>query len=192
MSSSINVYAVPVAHLKQVIGSRDQTIIDAIAAAQSRFLASIDDIDDEGEIQCAAAVADLVNGTIKEDVSSYLYGYAFEAICAQIGKPLQNICPIAGVSEWIEGVDALLESHGIPVRLATLVFAGSPISIPEPDEYPFIGHWPADKIAESLEAFRSLNLAAVDKDMAETLSLLRIWLDEAGKIPAASVIGFLS
>ncbi len=193
MSSTISVYAVSLDRLKQVVGSGDQGMIDAIVDARQDFLSTIDDIDDEAEFTCADAVADLVNGETTEDVAGYLYGYALEAICAYIGEELPNICGIAGgATAWMKEVDSLLESKGVPVRLNTLVFGGSPIPIPEPDDAPFIGEWSASDVPPALAAFRSLNLIGVDDEMAETFAQIRGWLDEAAKRPGVSIIGFLS
>jgi hypothetical protein len=192
MSSAINAYAVPLDRLKQVVGSGDQATIDAIVAGHKAFLSSIDDIDDEATITCADAVADLVNGEIVENVPGYLYGYGLEAICAHIGEELPNICPIARATAWIKGVDALLESKGVSVRLTTLVFGGSPVPIPEPDDYPGIGEWSASEVPAALAALRSLDLTGVDEEMAETFAQIRGWLEEAAKRPGVSIIGFLS
>lgn len=64
--------------------------------------------------------------------------------------------------------------------------------IPEPDDYPFIGQWPAARVPAALVAFRSLDLTGIDEEMAETLPLIRAWLEAAAKTPGAAVIGFLS
>lgn len=121
MSSGINVYAVPTARLNEVIGSRDRGTIGAIIAGQQSFLSGIDDIDGDAEMSCADAVTDLVNGERSEGGPGYLYGYALEAICAHVGDELPNICPISGTSEWIDAVDAFLESNNVPLRLNDLV-----------------------------------------------------------------------
>ena len=192
MSSGINVYAVTLERLKQVVGSRDQAAIDAIVKGHEDFLSSIDDIDEEAELTCADAVAELINGDLSEDAPGYLYGYAVEAICSHVGEELPNVCPIAGASDWIEEVDALLEDKGIPVRLNGLVYGGSPVSIPEPDDYPFIGKWTTDELASAKTAFESADLTNVDPEMAETLQQMRGWIEAAAKKPGVSIVGFLS
>jgi hypothetical protein len=192
MSSGINVYAVPIERLKQLVGSRDLGTIDAIVEGHEEFLSSIDDIDEEAELTCADAVAQLLNGELSEDAPGYLYGYAVEAICSHVGETLPNICPIAGASDWIEEVDALLERKGIPVRLNALLYGGSPVPIPEPDDYPFIGKWTAAELAAAKSAFESADLTDVDPEMAETLQQMRDWVEAAAKKPGASLVGFLS
>lgn len=192
MSSAINVYAVSLERLKEVVGSRDQAMIDAIVEAHEDFLDSIDEIDEDLELTCADAVAKLINGELSEEVPGYLYGYAIEAICAHIGEELPNICPIAGASDWIEEVDALLERKGIPVGLNQLVYGGAPVPIPEPDDYPFIGKWTPTELPAAKAAFAGADLTDVDPEMAETMQQIRNWVEAGAKEPTVAVIGFLS
>ena len=192
MSYAINVYAVSVERLKEIAGSRDKAMLDAILAKQASFLSTIDDIDDEMEMTCADALSKMINGQISHDDPGYLYGYALESLCAQVGVELPNICPISDVGEWIEEVDAILETGSVPIRVSDLVNSGSPVPIPTPDDFPFIGFWLADEIPAALAALRSLPLAGLADEMAETLAQIRGWLEEAAITPGASVIGFNS
>ena len=192
MSSAINVYALRLDQLTQLLGSRNASAIRTINEAHSYFLSNVDAIDDQAGMTCAQAVAELINGESSKDGPGYLYGYALEAVCAHVGRELPNICPIAGASSWIEEVDAFLESKGIPIRLSKLVQWGSPVPIPEPDDYPSIGYWSSDEIPPSIRAFAAADLSGAENDMVETLSQLRSWLQSAAKDPQAMVIGFLS
>lgn len=192
MSSGINVYLVDIERLKQAIGSGDQSLIDAIVKETRGFLSTIDDIDDEAELTCADAVAELINGQISEDVPGYLYGYALEAICAHLGEELPNVAQIAGASEWMEEVDQILERKGISVRFNGLVYHGSPVPIPEPDDYPFIGQWTAAQVAAAVPAFRAADLSDLDAEMAETIRQMCAWAEAAASQPGSSIVGFLS
>ena len=192
MSSSINVYAVPLERLSRVIGSRDQGLIDAIAESHEDFLSSIDDIDDEAETTCADAVADLINGETSDDAPGYLYGYALEAICSHVGEELPNISAISRASDWIEEVDRILERKRIPARLSGLVYGGSPVPIPEPDDYPFIGQWTPAEILAAATAFQTADLTDLDHATADTLQQVRRWAVAAAKKPDTSILGFLS
>jgi hypothetical protein len=192
MSVGLNVYAVSLERLKQIVGSRDQAMIDAIVEGHEDFLSSIDDICKDAELTCVDVVAELINGELSENTLCYLYGYAFEAICSHVAEELPNICPISGASDWIEEVDALLEGKDIPIRLNELVFGGSPVPIPEPDDYPSIGKWTAAELAAARVAFEATDLTDVEPDMAETLQQIRDWVAVASKKPGAAVVGFLS
>ena len=52
MSSSINVYVVSTARLKQVVGSGDSGLVEAIINDQEDFLSRTDNIDDDTEFAC--------------------------------------------------------------------------------------------------------------------------------------------
>src|SRR5688572_30061782 len=173
MGSAINVCAVPLGRLREIVGSRDRAVIDAVVEGQADFLQSIDDIDEETEMSCAEAVAERVNGEVSEGGPGYLYGYALEAICWHVGEELPNMGPISGASDWIEEVDGVLEGKGIPVRLSELVYGGSPVEIPEPDDYPGIGEWSAEQVAAARAAFAGAELGDLDEEMREMLGQIR-------------------
>jgi hypothetical protein len=191
MSSGIDVYAVSIERLNQLAGSRDPDLVGAVIEQQHDFLESIDALDEEGQMSCAHALAEVVNGEISGEMPGYLYGYAVKALCAHVGKELPGISPIARGSEWIEEIDGLLTSRQIPLQLSTLVYGGSPLEIPQRDDYPFIGSWAAEEIPAALEAFRALDTAALDPEMAETLVQMRTWLEAAAATPGTSLVGFL-
>jgi hypothetical protein len=192
MSSSIYVYLVSTAQLKQGVGSGDGGLLSAIIIDQDDFLARIDEIDEEAEFICAEAVADLIHGRTQEECPEYLYGYALEAICAQVGKELANICPIVRASDWINDIDAQLVAAGVPVSLEMLVFGGSPVPIPTPEDYPCIGTWPAEKIPTALAAMNALDLSSFDDETETTFDQIKEWLKAAATKPGSSLIGFLS
>jgi hypothetical protein len=198
MSSAIRVYAVSLERLKRVVGSGDQRLIDVIREVHAERLSSVDWIGrrDEGRMTCAEAVADLVYGGTPRG-PGYLYGHALEVICAQIGIMLTDIGPVSRAAHWVEDVDAVLERMRVPIRLLTLLFGGSPVPIRTPlddptMDGPSIGRWEAGEIAAALAAMRSADLADVDREMAETLRMIRGWLERAARLPDASIIGFLS
>ena len=85
-----------------------------------------------------------------------------------------------------------MQTKGLPLRLSTLVYGGSPIHIPEPDDYPCIGCWSADNVAAALKAFESLDTSALDPGIAETLAQMHGWLKEAAKSQGTALMGFLS
>ena len=122
----------------------------------------------------------------------YLYGYALEAICIRLGQDLPEISGICGVSAWVDEVDAILISQGVPVGLTDLIFGSYPVEIPRPDDYPFIGSWPPRVICEALRASRGVALAGMNPEMADTVGQVRVWLEAAAVDAAYGLIGFLS
>ncbi len=192
MSSTLNVYAVSMSQLKQVLGSANQALIDAIFASEGDWLESINDIDDEAGFSCEDAIGFLIHGAINQECPGYLYGYGLEVICAHIGTRLPEISGISGAYDWIQEVDAVLNEHGVPISLNDLVYTGSPVPIPQPDDYPVIGKWDAHTIAPALDAMRSIDLSQLDYDAKSTLVQMQGWLEATLKTPDRCVIGFLS
>jgi len=187
MGSTLDVYAISLERLTQAAGSGDQSLIAAIKTSQGDFLASVDEINDEAGFTCAEALAELVNGGISQRELGYLYGYAVKAICMHLGKELSGAGPFSRISGWTEEVDASLKAHGIPLAIDDVLYAGSPVRIPEPDDYPFIGHMTPDIVAPTLAAFQAQPAAADNED----LLLIRGWLEEAAKIPGGALVSFI-
>lgn len=192
MSSALHVYAVSIEELHKALGSGDEELIAQILECQEDFLQTIDEIDDEAEFSCAEAVGELIRGELNEDAPRYFYGYALEAICFQLGDELPNICPISRASTWIEEVDVLLKHFGIPVRLLQLIHGGSPVRIPEPDDYPYIGSWTSAEVTAAKAAFAGYDSTDIRPDMEATLQQIRGWVEAAAKRPGNAVVGFLS
>jgi hypothetical protein len=191
VSSSISVYAVSLEKLTSVVDSRDTQLVSTIAAQQANFLERVDEINDEAELSCLDALKHLVNGDELNESHGYLYGYALEALCMQLGAELPNISGISGAGEWIEKTDSMLARHQVPLSLSTLVYGGSPIQIPQPDDYPFIGSWPVREIASALSVLERIDKNALDPEMAETFGQLEGWMTAALERGSA-IIGFLS
>jgi hypothetical protein len=192
MSSSINVFVVDLDQLRGAIASGDKELVEAICQDQESFLATIDDIDDEAELKCGEAVAHLICGTPSDEYPGYLYGYALEAICRQVGRELENICPICGAGDWLEEVDKALQDQRVPIALSTLVYGECPVKIPTPGDYPFIGSWPHQSILPALTALQWLEMFGLDREMTQTFQQIRSWLADAATTPGQSIVGFLS
>ncbi len=194
MSSTLNIYAVAFDRLKQVPGSGDRRLAEAIGADLEYFLSQVDELRDEEEPapSCREAVAQILEGAPLAPHLGYLYGYALEAICAHLGRELPNVPAISRASAWIDGVDEFLRGNGVPVRLSGLVYGGCPVDIPPPDDYPCIGSWPPPVIPGALAAIRRVGLAGVGYDTAETITRVRGWLEAAAADPGVGLIGFLS
>lgn len=189
MSSSITVYAVSLDRLRQLIGSRDQSFVDEVHRSMKRFLSRVDEIDDEAELKCGEAVAELIHDRLS-DGPGYLYGYALKAICATAGTELPNIPQITDATGWIDEIDKLLTRLDVPLRMKSLVFRGSPVPIPEPDDYPCLGFWTEAEIAAALPALRALNPDDAGEE-SDTLIQIREWIAKTASTHHA-IVGFLS
>lgn len=191
MSYCLTVYAVSVEHLQRVLGSRDEKLIQRIAEENDYFFSRIDEIDDEAGLSCADALTQMIRGEVSDDAPGYLYGYALKAICAAVGSELPAIYDIVGTGDWSDEVDQALKQAGAPVRLTQLMYGGSPVPIPEPDDFPSIGNWSPAQVQAASAALKIADLAG-DTEMAHTLRQIQGWSDIACNQPQTSLIGFLS
>ena len=199
LSYQIDVYVVSLERIYQVLGSRDEKFIKAVLTDQAWFLSNVDDWcefhrerDPNRVIAMAReAVSQLINGDDISQRPSFVYGYAFQAICAQLGRTLTGFYSISGAFGWIEAIDAQLAQLDAPLRLNALVFDHPSVEIPNDDGHPFIGEWPARDIVAGLDALRTVDMTKIDGETAETFAEILVWLEETAKTPGASLIGFL-
>ncbi len=200
MSATLNVYAISFERLRRVPGSRDSALVGAIGAELEDFLGQIDrlrdDPDEDEEADevptCLEAVGQIVDGAPLLSHLGYLYGYAFEAICAHLGRELPGISGIVGTWDWAGEVDEVLRGGGMPVGLNDLIFGRCPIQIPAPDDVPCLGSWPPEVIPGALQAIRSLDLDGLDPEMTDTIAQVRRWLEAAAEEPGLGLVGVLS
>lgn len=194
MGSTFRVYAVPFGRLKRVPGSRDRALADAIAVEHADRFADVDDLADEEEDvpTCREALDRLVDGEIRADDPGYVYGYVLEAVCSHLGRELEGVSGISGASGWIDPVDTFLRSRGFPLELVGLVFGACPVEFPTPDDAPYIGSWPPEAIPAALESIRAVDESGEDFDVAETVGLIRRWLEAAAEEPDCGIVGVLS
>jgi hypothetical protein len=194
MSSTLSVYVISFDRLKNVRGSRDRGLVEAIGAELEYFLSQVDELRDEDEDvpTCRDAVAQIVEGAPLAAHLGYLYGYALEAICAHLGRELPGVSSISRAAAWIDEVDEFLAGKGIPIGLSNLVFGVCPVDIPTPDDHPSIGSWPPHVIPGALEAIRRADLAGSDDGTTETIAQVRGWLEVAAGDPEEGLMGFLS
>jgi hypothetical protein len=200
MSYSLTVYAVPMPKLLAVSGSRDVELIEQ-AQACSFVADQIDemiarhneDSDEEGQITIsfADAAAQLVNGEVPPDAphfAGFVYGYAFEWICAALGQCLDND-HVPGLH--FEKVDEFLEKGRVGLRLLDLTCAGTPLDFPEPDDWPSIGWWSPEQIAKAVRPLAELPLDGAKVSIARCVEQIRAWVAEALEIEDAGLIGFV-
>jgi hypothetical protein len=201
MSTAVNVYSVPVDGLRAVPGSKNKKLLAAVRKQKS-FLQMIDDIadpDDEDETPptCAEAVAQIINGDKMDDRFGHVYGYAYEAICAELGAEAEpHWWSIVGAGAWFEQIDKALQTLGFPVQVTCLLYQGALIEIPDPDTYPGLGWWTADEIAAAVPVLDRLDLekmaaktAEKVKPVADAFFAIRAWITLAASRPGDWLIG---
>lgn len=119
------------------------TPLEEVLADASERLLDLDEQlveeDDENDIPHEQALRELFTGNITANDYGSRYGWAFETPCNYLGTDLSNQsfspCPI----EWYGQLDECFASADLDLRFDILVNNCS-IEMPEPDDWPMIGH----------------------------------------------------
>ena len=197
MSYALVVYSVPLDELRSVFNSHDNELLEAIESEDAGFLAETDEIfqdhRDDGPFTCLGAIAQIINGEKFRTSWDGLYVYAFEAICRALGGELDNRAfqpPIRW--EWIETVDESLVKIGFPLRVSQLAVGGCPIDIPHNAGIPAVGWWSPQDMRAVHPTLDGVLLDGVDADIAEAVTNIRSWLDEARQSDQVCLVGIYS
>jgi hypothetical protein len=109
------------------------------------------------------------------------YGYVLEMLCLHFGEYLPNGNFTGMRSSWADTVDLGLARAGVPeeqLRLAHhLMGRGSPIPIPEPADFPFIGYLRGAEVGPALAAVGAANLDTLDPNVRDAINEVRGWLE---------------
>lgn len=128
MSYTVQFYLVDLEELKQVLGSRDLSLLDHL---------DIDEEDEDGQRR----VQELIDGSSLNDNDGSEYGYALEKIVEGMG------CEWVSVEEFED-----LRFGEFSGPLEWIVDSGPPLALPESDDFPYVGFRELDDIKEDLAA----------------------------------------
>src|SRR5436309_558567 len=120
MSSAMEVYLIPLARMRSLLGSGRRDVLAQVIEENGDFLADLDQefedqFEDEEPLTMEGAVTHLLDGGPYRDGAEALYLFAFEALCAAVGETLDNGAfqvPIRW--EYVEAVDQRLELIEFP------------------------------------------------------------------------------
>jgi hypothetical protein len=182
MGYGISAYAVRLAEVERVFGSRDA---DLYAKLLDEFDHEFDsdecDEDDEDEPTLAEALREMIEGEPMREWYGHKYGYALEILCRNYGKWLPNSEFTAMRNEWIDEVDRGLIESGIPEETLGvgrhITFRGSPVVIPRPEDWPSIGFLKLAEIIPALRALEVADLTALNREVKDSIEQLRGWLE---------------
>lgn len=175
MSYCVHPFAVRLEDVESLLGSNDLSLIPAL---KSEFPSYFEDPawDDDPDLTREAALADLLAGNQLNPYYGDFYGSALELLCWHTGEFLSNRHWSYMHFNWFETVDDALRAAGVPFSLTShLFFRGSPISIPEPGDFPGIGYILNGEIATTM---KTLGKPLFDADMQVRTSVMevRLWL----------------
>ena len=193
MSHGITPFAVSLPQIRKVIGSRSKSVLlqlreefeDELQEDREAVEEANADDDFDPELSLEEALKHLIMDEERWDYEGAQYGFAVEMLCQFFGEFLPND-HWAGIKlSWAETVsDAILEA-GVPNETFSifdhLIYRGSPISIPDIEDFPYIGYVTFSEIPNILDSFTEKRIEAIKHDDATeirtSLAQVREWLE---------------
>jgi hypothetical protein len=202
MSTAVYVYSVPADRLRAIPGFNDKQLLDYVSELEG-FFETIDEIradfdeEEEQPPECEQAYRQIVKGQPYTEAFGYVYGYAYEAICMAIGTETEpSWTQIARSYDWFKDIDRALAELKIKLKVTDLLYRGPLIDIPRPDDFPALGWWTADEVAEAARVFQSFDLSKVGKKtakkvkpVADAIEDIRSWITVAAGRAGEWLIG---
>jgi hypothetical protein len=108
-----------------------------------------DDDDEDDEPSLGRTVGDLILGRKRVEWAGFQYGYALEQLCSYFGK-------IPEGDNWCGVRWEIMEATGADVLL---VSSGSPVQLPEIDDFPTIGFLSAQEVQKAVQSIGPEGLA---------------------------------
>ena len=145
MSYTVTCYQVDIDELKKLCPSKDRNVLKTILRKQSAHIEDsndyfADDIE-EGAPPLETALTHLIMGEEMNSEFGFMYGYALEALCIHLGQRLEMDAFESMTGGWF---------WELPDRIQSLVLSGSPIKLPDIDDFPNIGHKTLAQITDEL------------------------------------------
>ncbi len=193
MTYGVTPFAVSLKQIRKAAGSRSKSIYrdlreefaDELAEDREQVEEANEDDEFDPELSLERALRHLILGEDRWDYEGAKYAYAVELMCSFYGHILPND-QWSGISlGWAETInDSLLES-GVTAETFSifghLFYRGSPIEIPEIDDFPCIGYVTLEEIPGALAALTDKQLSLIKCDGGEeirnALKQVRDWLE---------------
>jgi len=166
MSYVLQPYIIDLKALTSAIGSKDQVLLQSVIESDPE---AFEEVLGGREIQPLQALGDLVMGAPCNPEQGHAYGQALERLCAHLGSglPLRHWDAVRDAALSATGVDKILEESGPPVKL------------PRVDDFPIIGHIPAEKVVMTMKEMRLRLQNCRDDGVTDLLEEFIEWLDQA-------------
>lgn len=187
MSYTLTPVAVDLDQVRAAIGSKDKALLAKLKKAFASDLEQIDelleDVLDEDDDPAAAAdtLRHLVFGEPLRDDLGFAYGYALGMLCGHFGRTLPNDEWSAMRGDWFETVQKVVAKAGVPKKafeVSRLAFRGSPVPLPEIDDFPFIGYLTRGEITAARKALGEADFkAAKNPEAVAAITQIQSWLD---------------
>jgi hypothetical protein len=199
MSYILTPIAVDLGQITAALGSRNQSLFDTLVEEFGDDFPQIDDLvpeddddadDNESEEDADAtpahpsthdALRQLLFAEPYDPAVAFKYAYALEYVLRHFGDELTNDHWFSMRWDWAETVDQALAAAGVPANtfrvVNHLMTRGAPVPIPEPDDFPAIGHLRRAEIPAALQALRAATPAITDPEVAPAVAEIINWLE---------------
>lgn len=146
MSYTVTCYQVDIDALKKLCGSKDSNALKTILKKQIERIEDTndsfaDEIEEEGAPGLDAAITQLIMNEEMNPEFGFMYGYALEALCAHLGQMMDMEAFESMTGGWF---------WELPDTIQSLVLSGSPVELPEIEDFPTIGHKTLTQINDEL------------------------------------------
>jgi len=193
MSSGIRPFAVNLKQIRKVIGSKSKSLFRELREefedelAEDREAVEEANLDDDfdPELMIEDALRHLIMDEERWDYEGSKYARAVEMLCTFYGDILPNDHWTTAPANWIETVSDAIQDSGVSAEtfslLGHLLQRGSPIELPEIEEFPWVGYLKNTEIPAVLESLTEERIARLKlRDAARlkvSLLQLREWLE---------------
>jgi hypothetical protein len=161
-----------------------------MARVLSALRAANPDWDEEANLlKKEIALWEIFDGRLSRPEWYSHYGWAWDAVCGAIGRPLavSHFAPCG--TEFLGWLDEQLRPFAVPVRMAKLI-SDPPMRLPDPIDWPSVGHWTAAEVRRLSGPLGRAVGQLRDGRAAEALREVLGWLAAARKRPGHMLIGF--
>ena len=193
MSYGVTPFAVRLPQIRKAVGSRSKSILrdlreefeDELAEDREQVEEANEDDEFDPELSLEKALRHLILDEERWDYEGAKYGYAVEMICSFFGEILPNDHWTGMSLNWAETInDSLLES-GVSAETFSifghLFFRGSPVEIPEIEDFPCIGFVTLSEIPDVLDTLTDKQLSLIKSEVGvrirAALRQVREWLE---------------
>jgi hypothetical protein len=193
MSPGVTPFAVSLPQLQKIIGSRSKSALrelreefeDELEADREEVEEANGDDDFDPELTLTEALRHLIMDEERWDYEGAKYGFAVEMMCSFYGEHLPNDRWTGKPPTWAETVDDALLDAGVPEEQFSifqhLILRGSPINIPDIEDFPQIGYVTLSEIPEILTALSDNRLQSIEHEnsdeIRQSLNQVREWLE---------------
>jgi len=166
MSYVLQSYVIDLQVLTSAIGSKDQALLRSVIESDPD---AFEEVLGGREIQPQQALSELVMDLALDPEQGHAYGNALEKLCAHLGSGLP-------VKYWDAVRDAALSATGVDKILEE---SGPPVKLPRVDDFPIIGHIPAEKMVVTMKEMRLRLQNCRDDGVTDLLEEFIEWLEQA-------------